>query len=149
MNGLQLSQDYRATTRTIILQEVLVFIWSTSEGQKTKSILDPPSGFELWTPELGIQRLNHYVIFRSKFSVILKTVTSERLMCVQFTSFVYGVSTLRYQFLNLNLLLFIQCCSIIHSVQFWNPHFHNEKITAFTYVNETSYERTVSCLCLY
>ena len=38
----------------------LVLIWLTSEGWKTESTLELPSGFEHWTPRLGIQRLNHY-----------------------------------------------------------------------------------------
>ena len=40
-------------------QIFLVLIWSTSEGWKVESTLEPPSGFEHKTPELGIQRLNH------------------------------------------------------------------------------------------
>ena len=33
-------------------QEVLVFIWMTSEIWKADSILEPPSDFELGTPQL-------------------------------------------------------------------------------------------------
>ena len=40
-------------------QEVLVLIWSTSEGWKSKFTLEPPSGLEPETPGLGIQRPNH------------------------------------------------------------------------------------------
>ena len=40
-------------------QEVLVLIWSTSEGWKSKFTLEPPSGLEPGTPGLGIQRPNH------------------------------------------------------------------------------------------
>ena len=40
-------------------QKFLVIIWLTSEGLKAESNLEPPSGFEHGTPELGIQRLNH------------------------------------------------------------------------------------------
>ena len=38
-------------------QKFLVFIWSTMKGWYTESILDPTSGFELKTPEMGIQDL--------------------------------------------------------------------------------------------
>ena len=40
-------------------QKFLILIWSTSEGWKAESTLEPPSGFEHGTPGLGIQRLNH------------------------------------------------------------------------------------------
>ena len=43
MDLVQLSQGYRATTK----------------GCKAESTLQPPGGFELGTPGLGIQRLNH------------------------------------------------------------------------------------------
>ena len=33
--------------------------WSTSKGWKAELTLEPPSGFEHGTPELGIQHLNH------------------------------------------------------------------------------------------
>ena len=39
-------------------QEFLVLNWSTSEGWKAELTLEPPSGFELGTVELEIQRLN-------------------------------------------------------------------------------------------
>ena len=35
---------------------------STSEGWKTVSTLEPPSGFDHETPGLGIQHLNHLAI---------------------------------------------------------------------------------------
>ena len=40
-------------------QELLVLIWSTLVGQKAELTLDSPSGFELKTSGLRIQRLNH------------------------------------------------------------------------------------------
>ena len=40
-------------------QKFLVLIWSTFEGWKAESALEPPSGFEDGIPGLGIQRLNH------------------------------------------------------------------------------------------
>ena len=40
-------------------KEFLVFNWSTSEGWKAEITLEPPSGFELRTPGLGIQRFKH------------------------------------------------------------------------------------------
>ena len=40
-------------------QEVLVFIWTTSEGLKDKLTLEPPCGFAPRAPGLGIQRTNH------------------------------------------------------------------------------------------
>ena len=40
-------------------QKFLVLIWSISEGLKTGSTLEPPSGFEHRTPGLEIQCLNH------------------------------------------------------------------------------------------
>ena len=40
-------------------QELLVLIWSTLVGQKAKLTMDSPSGFELRTPGLRIQHLNH------------------------------------------------------------------------------------------
>ena len=39
-------------------QKLLVLIWSTSEGWKAESTVEPPSGFEHGTLGLGIQRLN-------------------------------------------------------------------------------------------
>ena len=46
-------------------QEFLVLILSTSEGWKTKSTLEPLSGFEHGTPGLGIQRLENAMIYSS------------------------------------------------------------------------------------
>ena len=40
-------------------QEFLVLNWWPSEGWKAESDLEPPSGFELGTPELGTQCLKH------------------------------------------------------------------------------------------
>ena len=40
-------------------QKVLVLVWSILEGWKAESILEPPSGFEPWTPGLGTQHPNH------------------------------------------------------------------------------------------
>ena len=49
-------------------QKLLVLIWSSSEGWKAESTVEPPSGFEHGTLGLGIQRLNvrsllHYLTF--------------------------------------------------------------------------------------
>ena len=41
------------------LQDVLVLIWSTLEGWKAESALEPPVGFGAETLGLGIQRPNH------------------------------------------------------------------------------------------
>ena len=40
-------------------QDFLVLIYSTSEGWKAELTLEPPSGFEPGTPELGIQHFDH------------------------------------------------------------------------------------------
>ena len=103
-NCLKAIEPYEETVCVlpISLQEVLEFIWSTLEGWEAKLLLEPPSGFELRTQGFGIQCLNQQGIFRSKFSDILKPVTS--------------LSILRYLFLKINLLLFIQCCSFIHQM---------------------------------
>ena len=53
MDGVQLPQGFW------ISQKLLVLILSTSEGWKTESTLEPPSGFEHGTTGLRIQRLNH------------------------------------------------------------------------------------------
>ena len=50
---------------TTFPQKFLVLILSTSEGWKTKSTLEPPSGFEHGTPGLGIQRLENAMIYSS------------------------------------------------------------------------------------
>ena len=55
LDGFQLPQGYRATKR----KQINFYQWSTSEGRKAESTLKPRNGFELWTPGLGIQRLNH------------------------------------------------------------------------------------------
>ena len=67
MDEVQLFQSYRATTKggfTLPLspQKIMVLISSTSEWLKAELILEPPSGFEPGTPELGIQHLNHQAI---------------------------------------------------------------------------------------
>ena len=43
-------------------QEVLLLIYSNSEGWKAEWTLEPPSGFEPGNHGLGIQRLDHYAI---------------------------------------------------------------------------------------
>ena len=64
MEGIQLSQGYRATTRRHFYffsqspQEFLIPILLTSEGRKDELTLEPPSGFELGTPGLGVECLN-------------------------------------------------------------------------------------------
>ena len=40
-------------------QEVLLFIWTTSEGLKDKLSLEPSCGFAPGAPGLRIQRANH------------------------------------------------------------------------------------------
>ena len=40
-------------------QKFPVLIWSTSEGWKAESTLEPHSGFEHRTPGQGTRRLNH------------------------------------------------------------------------------------------
>ena len=66
MDEVQLFQSYRATTKGFTLplspQKIMVLISSTSEWLKAELILEPPSGFEPGTPELGIQHLNHQAI---------------------------------------------------------------------------------------
>ena len=64
MDGVQLSQGYRATTRRVYFlrlsqQEVMELTWSISEGRKDVSILEASCGFEPRTPGLGIQCSNH------------------------------------------------------------------------------------------
>ena len=44
---------------SLISQKFLVLIWPNQEGWKAESTLEPLSGFELATPVLGTQRLNH------------------------------------------------------------------------------------------
>ena len=43
---------------TTKFQKFLILILSTSEGRKAESTVEPPSGFENGTPDLGIQHLN-------------------------------------------------------------------------------------------
>ena len=52
----RLQSHYEETVYFLPLssQKFLVLILSTSEGWKAELTLEPPSGFELGTPELGI-----------------------------------------------------------------------------------------------
>ena len=64
MDGVQLPQGYSHFEEAVYFlplssQKFQVLIWSTSEGWKAESTLEPPSGFDHGTPGLGIQRLNH------------------------------------------------------------------------------------------
>ena len=64
MDGVQLPQGYSHFEEAIYFipqspQKFLVLTLSTSEEWKAESTLEPPSGFEHWTPGLGIQHLNH------------------------------------------------------------------------------------------
>ena len=65
MDGVQLPQGYRATTRrkftfyNLSSQKLLVLIWLTSKGWKVELTLEPPGCFKHGTPGLGIQHLNH------------------------------------------------------------------------------------------
>ena len=65
MNGVQLSQGYRATMRReftfyhLSPREFLTLIWSISEGWKVELTMEPPSAFEPKTPRMGIQRRKH------------------------------------------------------------------------------------------
>ena len=65
MDGVQLPQSYKSHYEEIVYfltirnQEFLVLKWSTLEGWKAEFNLEPPSSFELGTPGLGIQDLNH------------------------------------------------------------------------------------------
>ena len=59
MHGVQLPQGYSHFEQAAYFlpfssQKFLVLILSTSEGWKAESTLEPPSGFEHRTPELGI-----------------------------------------------------------------------------------------------
>ena len=62
----KLHSHYEETVHFLPLghQGFLVLIWPTSEGWKAELTLKPPSGFELGTPGLEIQHLNHQVIAR-------------------------------------------------------------------------------------
>ena len=61
---VQLSQRLRSHYEEAVYflplssQNFLVLISSISEGWKAESTLEPLSGFELGTPELGMERLN-------------------------------------------------------------------------------------------
>ena len=65
MDGVQLSQGYRATTRRQFTflplnpQEYLVLISSILERRKVESTLEPLGDFEPGTNGLGTQQLNH------------------------------------------------------------------------------------------
>ena len=63
MDGVQLPQGYSHFEETVYFlplsyKKLVVLIWSTSQGWKAESTLEPPSGFEHGTTGLGIQRLN-------------------------------------------------------------------------------------------
>ena len=67
MDGVQLPQGYSHFEEAVFFspfrsQKFLVLVLSTSEGWKSESTLEPPSGVEHGTPGLGIQRLNHQAI---------------------------------------------------------------------------------------
>ena len=81
MDGVQLPQGQSHFKEAVYFlplsfQKFLVLILSTSEGWKTESTLEPPSGFERGTPGLGIQRLNHRSMSLVKLFVY-KTVKCE------------------------------------------------------------------------
>ena len=62
MDGVQLPQGHYEETvyfLPVSPQKSLVLILTTSEGWKAESTFEPHSGFELGTPGLGIQRLQH------------------------------------------------------------------------------------------
>ena len=63
-NCLKATEPLRVSSLlfTATSQKLLVLILLTSEGWKTDSTLEPPSGFEHETLGLGIQRLNHLAI---------------------------------------------------------------------------------------
>ena len=61
--GSKLSQGYSHFDEAVYFlplssQKFLTLILPTSEGWKSESTLEPPSGFEHGTPGLGIQRLD-------------------------------------------------------------------------------------------
>ena len=67
MDGVQLPQGESHFEEAVYFlplssQKFLVLILSTLEGWKAESTLEPPSGFEHETSELGIQHPNHYAI---------------------------------------------------------------------------------------
>ena len=57
----KLQSHYKEIVYILLLdpQKFLILIWSTLEGWKAKSTLEPPRSFEHRTPALGIQRYNH------------------------------------------------------------------------------------------
>ena len=62
IDGIQLPQGSSHFEEAVYFlqlssQKFLVLILSISEGWKAESTFEPPSGFEYWTPGLGIQRL--------------------------------------------------------------------------------------------
>ena len=70
MDGVQLPQGLSHFEEAVYFlplssQKFLVLTLLTLEGWKAQSILEPPSGFEHGTPELGIQCLNHLAIAQS------------------------------------------------------------------------------------
>ena len=88
MDGLQLPQGYRATSRrkfTFYLlssQKFLALILPTLEGWKAESTLELASGFEHGTPGLGIQHLNHYatesyVLLKGLFLLFKKYISGQ------------------------------------------------------------------------
>ena len=71
MDRVHLPQGYSHYEETVYFlplspQEVLVPIWSTSEGWKAKSTLEPPCAFEPGTFGLGNQRPTHWAIATCK-----------------------------------------------------------------------------------
>ena len=62
MDGVQLSQGYRATTRR---QFIFLLLWSSwysfdrPRKDERQFFLKPPSGFKPGAPGLGLQHLNH------------------------------------------------------------------------------------------
>ena len=76
MDGVQLPQGHGHFEEAVYFlpfssQKFMVLILSTSEGWKTQSTLEPPSGFEHGTPGLGIQRLT-VKVFNCKDKIIVK-----------------------------------------------------------------------------
>ena len=64
MDGVQLPRGYSHFEETVRFlppssQKFLVLNLPTLEGWKAESTLEPPSGFEHGTTELGIQCFNH------------------------------------------------------------------------------------------
>ena len=57
----RLQNHYKETVYFLLLspREVLVLIWSNSEGWKAELTLESPSGFEPEAPGLEIQHPNH------------------------------------------------------------------------------------------